>query len=144
LKEGGHYIIEDWGWLHWDGFEIPAHWNHSQPLTNLVLELIMLCASNPEFITEVNVMPSMVIVKKGKQQIKGDFVLVNYIRNYISINQTKWDEADTRLRIQLDETLTQLKRSKDEIDRIYSSKSWNLTKPLRAFRRLIGVPSGDD
>lgn len=142
LKEGGRYIIEDWGWLHWSGFEIPVHWKDSPALTNLVLELVMLCASNPEVIAETNVFPSMAIVKKGKQQITGDFVLENYIRNYISINRAQpaeWDKAVTGFRTQIDDTLMQLKRSKDEIDRIYNSKSWNLTKPLRAFRRVFSV-----
>jgi SAM-dependent methyltransferase len=156
LKEGGRYIIEDWGWLHWGGFEKPVQWKDSEALTNLVLELVMLCASNPEVIVEINVFPSMVIVKKGKQQITGDFVLEDYIRNYMSINQahlTEWDEqiADLKqavsecnesnksLNIQMDSTKILLQSFKDEIDRIYNSKSWKLTKPLRAFRRVFNV-----
>ena len=54
LKPGGFYIIEDWGWAHWPG----AKWqdkkkgyNIDKPaLSNLVFELIMVCASRPDIL----------------------------------------------------------------------------------------------
>ena len=55
LRPGGLYIVEDWGWAHWPG----AKWqdkkkgyNIRKPaLSNLVFELIMLCASRPDIIS---------------------------------------------------------------------------------------------
>jgi len=58
LKPGGKYILEDWGW---------AHWNHKlwqsdespykrQPaLTNLIFESIMALGSAPEIISRVEI-----------------------------------------------------------------------------------------
>src|SRR5437660_3212715 len=80
LRPGGRYIIEDWGWLHWNGFEIPAEWRDSPALTNLVLELIMLCASRPELATKITVASNMVTVEKGNERVNGDFRLDSFIR----------------------------------------------------------------
>lgn len=143
LKEGGCYVIEDWGWLHWGGYEIPVHWKHSQALTKLVFKLVMLCASNPEIIAEINVFPSMVIIKKGKQKISGDFGLECYIRrDIISINETMLSEPDELIKdlnAKLDGTQLLLQCHKAELDTIYGSRSWKITKPLRLTRRAFSV-----
>ena len=53
LRSGGLYIIEDWGWAHWQGDE----WQKSQmfpsvlpAMSNLLIELFMLCASRPDIV----------------------------------------------------------------------------------------------
>ncbi len=55
LRPGGLYVLEDWGWAHWPA----ARWqdrkkgyNIGKPaLSNLVFELIMLCASRPDILS---------------------------------------------------------------------------------------------
>jgi len=68
LSPGGHYIIEDWGWAHWsketwqkDG----GLWPEKPPLTNLIFELTMLCASRPDLVESIFVIPAYVVIRKG-------------------------------------------------------------------------------
>jgi predicted O-methyltransferase YrrM len=55
LRPGGLYIIEDWGWAHWPGDKWQDQkkgYNMDKPaLSNLVFELIMLCASRPDILS---------------------------------------------------------------------------------------------
>ena len=69
LAPSGSYIIEDWGWAHWDGsFQSDAYFlAQSEPLSRLVFELTMCCASHPYLIESVTTFPSMAIVKKAAQ-----------------------------------------------------------------------------
>jgi SAM-dependent methyltransferase len=73
LRPGGVFIIEDWGWAHWQG----EYWQTEgggyapgQPaLTNLIFELIMLSASRPDLIERVNIAPSVAVLIRGKGEI---------------------------------------------------------------------------
>jgi cephalosporin hydroxylase len=66
LKPGGYYVIEDWGWSHWPGFENYAQTKaHLKSFSNLVFELTMACATNRAGIESVLVKPAMVIVQKA-------------------------------------------------------------------------------
>jgi hypothetical protein len=69
LRVGGKYLIEDWGWLHWPGHPWQTRDNPfygQPPLTNLVFELIMVHASNPDVISRVDVVcNSLVVVTRG-------------------------------------------------------------------------------
>ena len=55
LRPGGLYIIEDWGWAHWAGAkwqDRTTGYNIDKPaLSNLVFELIMLCASRSDILS---------------------------------------------------------------------------------------------
>lgn len=62
LRPGGNYVIEDWGWAHWRGVD---SFRGQTALSKLVMELIMLCASRNDIISEVRVFPSFVVVKKS-------------------------------------------------------------------------------
>lgn len=75
LKAGGHFIIEDWGWAHWQGdFWQKRPWqiwkwnayNYKKALSNILIELFMLTASRPDFISEIKVDKNNIIVTKGQ------------------------------------------------------------------------------
>ena len=75
LRPGGIYIIEDWGWAHWQG----DLWQKSQifpaempSLTNLLIEISMLCASRPDLVANVQIEPSVIKVRRGSAIYKGD------------------------------------------------------------------------
>ena len=87
LREGGFYVIEDWGWAHWDRWEhLPPDYQTSgalypgQPaVTNLIVELVMAAATSPSLIPNVSVTFNMAIIEKGSQQIDPKtFDIANY------------------------------------------------------------------
>ena len=68
LRPNGLYIIEDWAWAHWPG----DVWQKSQAipslkpaLSNLVIELTMLCASRPDIISNISINPNTVVLRRG-------------------------------------------------------------------------------
>ena len=80
LRDGGMYIIEDWSWAHWRG-ELwqeqrgGAYFSDKEPLTNLLIELIMLCATSPEIVSRVNVTPAIIYVERGAAALAPGFEL---------------------------------------------------------------------
>lgn len=62
LAPGGTYILEDWGWPHWPGSNF---FLGKTALSILLFQLIMLCASRQDIISEVRVFPSFAFIKKG-------------------------------------------------------------------------------
>lgn len=84
LRSYGYYVIEDWGWSHWAGFENhPFNVNKLGSLTNLVILLIMALASNPNLIRKIYfISSSLIVIQKGNQKIKESeqFSLKNIIR----------------------------------------------------------------
>jgi hypothetical protein len=73
LRPGGTYVIEDWGWAHWPGSRFhPGR----TALSMLVMELMMVCASRSDLISEVRVFPSFAFVTKSPQALPiSDFEL---------------------------------------------------------------------
>lgn len=68
LAPGGYYIIEDWGWAHWEGAQWQDNggpWEGDPPLTNLIFELTMLLASRPDLVASIQLFPAYAIIKKG-------------------------------------------------------------------------------
>jgi SAM-dependent methyltransferase len=68
LRSDGLYIIEDWGWAHWKGDE----WQKSQffppwlpAMSNLLIELFMLCASRPDIVKNLFVTPATIVLRRG-------------------------------------------------------------------------------
>lgn len=68
LRPDGVYIIEDWGWAHWKGDE----WQKSQffppwlpAMSNLLIELFMLCASRPDIVKNLYVTPATIVLRRG-------------------------------------------------------------------------------
>jgi SAM-dependent methyltransferase len=73
LRPGGIYIIEDWGWAHWAGDE----WQKSKyfpanmpSLTNLLIEISMLCASRPDVVSSLKIEHSVITVRRGTAQLE--------------------------------------------------------------------------
>lgn len=73
LRPGGFYIIEDWGWAHWPG----AKWQDKKKgysigkpaLSNLVFELIMLCASHSDIISHVVIERGFAAFQRGPSEL---------------------------------------------------------------------------
>ncbi|HSV20822.1 MAG TPA: class I SAM-dependent methyltransferase [Casimicrobiaceae bacterium] len=78
LREGGLYVIEDWGWAHWPG----DHWQKDRggetfrnqpPLSNLLIELMLMCASKPGLVRNVTFNPTVIYVERGSVPMQPGF-----------------------------------------------------------------------
>lgn len=89
LRPYGFYVIEDWGWCHYMGFENhPFVREKQKSLTNLLALLIMLQASNPQLIRKIYIeSPSLIIIEKGEYVVKDPSSFS--IRDYIRINSVE-------------------------------------------------------
>lgn len=67
ISNGGHYIIEDWGWAHWRAWQTTNHLTDQVAMSNLVFELVMSSASSPEIIGKVTIDSRMCIVEKSRE-----------------------------------------------------------------------------
>ncbi|MCU1351941.1 MAG: class SAM-dependent methyltransferase [Acidimicrobiales bacterium] len=68
LRPGGVFIIEDWAWAH-----LPSTYRNDEvPLTVVVFEAIMTCASRAGFIDEVVVDPHWALIRRGNRVIDRD------------------------------------------------------------------------
>jgi cephalosporin hydroxylase len=64
LRPGGTYVIEDWGWAHWPG-DMHTSYKDQTALSMLLMELVMLCASRPDLISEIRVFPAFAFIRKS-------------------------------------------------------------------------------
>lgn len=62
LRPGGVYAIEDWQWAHTPGIRI---WREKTALSNLVFQLMMVCAGRPDLVASVEVHPGVAFVRRG-------------------------------------------------------------------------------
>jgi hypothetical protein len=75
LRTGGIYLIEDWAWAQWPGayFQEDAatgqYADEQNPLTKLVLEAVMLCASRPGIISDVYIEASRAFLTRGHEPV---------------------------------------------------------------------------
>jgi hypothetical protein len=68
LRPGGLYIIEDWAWGHWEGFDVgPA----GTELTQLIFELVEAAGSRSEALADLGVFRSFVVVERGEADLSG-------------------------------------------------------------------------
>jgi len=67
LKPGGTYAIEDWGWAHWAGdeWQRELQWGDREPLSYLIFELAMACATSRHMISRVDVDGPVAYVTKS-------------------------------------------------------------------------------
>ena len=73
LRPGGLYLIEDWGSAHWPG----EHWQgrknkyakEKNPLSKLILELVMVSASRPGLVQEITIDGSTVYITRGGEVV---------------------------------------------------------------------------
>ena len=69
LTPGGLYIIEDWGWAHWDDYQKPGSPWYDQPaLSNLVFELVALQGSHGAWIQNIKILNSAFLVIQKHQK----------------------------------------------------------------------------
>lgn len=67
LKPGGVYIIEDWAWAHWAGWQKNSPWPDKPALSNFIFELVMASATSPNTISKVECDISNVVVHKSEK-----------------------------------------------------------------------------
>lgn len=86
LAPGGLYVIEDWGWAHWEG----DFWQKERggdffrqqlPLSNLLLELMLLSASAPAIVKSVEVSASLIYVRRGSARLEPGFDPAQFVLN---------------------------------------------------------------
>jgi len=67
LKNGGLYVIEDWGWSHWPHYnEENSPWSSELALSNLLFEIVALFSTRPDWIRSINfISPALVVIEKG-------------------------------------------------------------------------------
>ena len=66
VRQGGYYVIEDWGWAHRGAFQKEGSLWHKEPaLSNLLFELQMVQATHPDWIEKIVVLPFLIIVIPG-------------------------------------------------------------------------------
>jgi cephalosporin hydroxylase len=63
LRPGGTYVVEDWGWAHWPQSDV---FMGKTAMSVFIMELIMLCASRSDLISEVRIFPAFVFVRKSQ------------------------------------------------------------------------------
>lgn len=75
LQEGGIYLIEDWAWPHQPVKEenISRIFGEKEPLSRLVIEIMLASISRPKLIDEVIVNDGFVIVRRGSADAPPDF-----------------------------------------------------------------------
>ncbi len=79
MASGGFYCLEDWAWAHWgEPFQTQV-WTDQPALTNLVFELLMMYASTPGLIDRIEVLPALVLLKRGVAK-RGDFKIDELIK----------------------------------------------------------------
>jgi len=73
LREGGFYVIEDWGWAHWPGMwqQNGGPWKDRPATSFFIFELAMLAASRPDVIEKLEIFRELVLVRKGNIQDLG-------------------------------------------------------------------------
>ena len=66
IRPGGWYVIEDWQWAHAPGFmdrlDEPA-------LSNLLFQLLMVCAGRPDLVAKLEVRQGMAFVARGSAPV---------------------------------------------------------------------------
>jgi len=69
MKPGGLYVIEDWAWAHWAG-DFWQKGDHprlgkKRALSNLLIELFMLCGSRPDLVQSIDLDRTIITVTRG-------------------------------------------------------------------------------
>ena len=80
VRPGGTYLIEDWGWAHWQGspWQDPDGPFGDEPaMSNLIFELVMLAATRPDIVSRVDVCFHHVEVVRGPAVLDAPIVLRN-------------------------------------------------------------------
>jgi predicted O-methyltransferase YrrM len=67
LRPGGLYVVEDWAWEHWAGFQSPDHrWARETSLTTFLCQLVEATGSTSRLISNLSVFQGFVVVERGE------------------------------------------------------------------------------
>lgn len=81
LRPGGMYVVEDWAWAHWPGHYQEGEWAEREPLTDLILQAVVVVASFRQIVASVRVEPGFVAIERGPANIdREDFDLAKFCR----------------------------------------------------------------
>lgn len=85
LRQGGLYVIEDFGWGH---IEIAnrAHQGKHPSMAQIVLELTMLMTTNKEWIKEIKIDSNTITVERGQAPLPKPFRIKNAIVNWAGLD----------------------------------------------------------
>ena len=83
LRAGGRYIIEDWAWAHWAGDlwqkeRGGEYFRDRQPVTDLLIELLLLCASSPQLLSRLQVDGVVIYLERGQGALEPGFELSDH------------------------------------------------------------------
>ncbi|HVW28796.1 MAG TPA: class I SAM-dependent methyltransferase [Polyangiaceae bacterium] len=70
VRPGGYYVVEDWAWYHWPGFE--QIFANERPLTDLVQQLVEICGTRNGWIDHIHVGLGFVAVRRGPLPVRPD------------------------------------------------------------------------
>ncbi len=82
VRPGGYYVIEDWAWAHWQGFQDPDHeWALRRTLAQMIHELMEATGTSTRLITNVSVYEGFAVIERGPIPAAelGDFKLEKHI-----------------------------------------------------------------
>src|SRR5215469_697811 len=106
LRPGGTYVIEDWGWPHWKGFNA---YIGEPAMSVLIFELAMLCATSPTVVSDIRIFPSFAFIKKS--DVATDLTDFSIEKFYQKRGLSLSVEKASRLRSGLRKAIGRLKRS---------------------------------
>lgn len=72
LRPGGKYIVEDWTWAHGPldlEDDHPAFHPDREPLTRLIFECVLACASAPDVVAHIEIDHNLVIITRGAGEL---------------------------------------------------------------------------
>ena len=75
LRPGGRYVIEDWTWAHGPlslADDHPAFYPDREPLTRLVFECVLACASAPDIVANIEIDHNLVILARGDAELDSE------------------------------------------------------------------------
>lgn len=74
LRHGGVYVIEDWAWAHRPDQGSIVELSCDRPaLSNLIVELMMVCGSATDVVDEITIEPEAACVVRGPRQFDSPF-----------------------------------------------------------------------
>lgn len=84
LRPGGVYLIEDWGWAHFDEAlwqEGGGYWHDRPALTNLIVELMMMVGTGSDVVADIRVTHDITIVTRGPRPLRAPMQVEAHYRN---------------------------------------------------------------
>jgi hypothetical protein len=94
VRSGGLYIIEDWGWAHWQGDPWQGgtgpYAKEQDPLSKLILEIVMVSASRRGLVRRVTMDGTTVYVERGSEVVSDAEFDIS--KSYLSAGRKIFDE----------------------------------------------------